>query len=76
MRDGARYVKIVEWSMEDDCYVGSAAGVALAASNKRVPLVSLLPVRTSVDMALGPLPRDGRTIPPSIWQSISTQFCT
>jgi predicted RNase H-like HicB family nuclease len=27
MKDSARYVKIVEWSDEDDCYVGSAPGV-------------------------------------------------
>lgn len=27
MRDSARYVKIVEWSVEDQCYVGSAPGL-------------------------------------------------
>lgn len=27
MRDSARYVKIVEWSEEDQCYVGSAPGL-------------------------------------------------
>lgn len=27
MKDSARYVKIVEWSHEDDCYVGSAPGL-------------------------------------------------
>lgn len=26
MKDSARYVKIVEWSDEDRCYVGSAPG--------------------------------------------------
>ena len=26
MKDSARYVKIVEWSDEDQCYVGSAPG--------------------------------------------------
>ena len=29
MKDSARYVKIVEWSDEDDCYVGSAPGLML-----------------------------------------------
>ena len=24
MKDSARYVKLVEWSDEDECYVGSA----------------------------------------------------
>ena len=27
MRDGARYVKIVEWSDEDECFVGSCPGL-------------------------------------------------
>jgi predicted RNase H-like HicB family nuclease len=27
MKDSARYVKIVEWSEEDNCYVGSCPGL-------------------------------------------------
>jgi predicted RNase H-like HicB family nuclease len=27
MKDSARYVKIVEWSDEDNCYIGSAPGL-------------------------------------------------
>ena len=27
MKESARYVKIVEWSYEDSCYVGSAPGL-------------------------------------------------
>ena len=27
MKDSARYVKVVEWSEEDHCYVGSAPGL-------------------------------------------------
>ncbi len=27
MKDSARYVKIVEWSEEDQCYIGSAPGL-------------------------------------------------
>ena len=29
MKDSARYAKIVEWSEEDHCYVGSAPGLVL-----------------------------------------------
>ncbi len=29
MKDSARYAKIVEWSGEDQCYVGSAPGLIL-----------------------------------------------
>ena len=31
MKDSARYVKIVEWSEEDQCYVGSASGLLYGA---------------------------------------------
>jgi len=27
MKDSARYIKIVEWSEEDQCYVGSSPGL-------------------------------------------------
>ena len=27
MRDSARYVKIVEWSEEDQCFIGSSPGL-------------------------------------------------
>ena len=27
MKDSTRYVKIIEWSEEDQCYVGSAPGL-------------------------------------------------
>ena len=27
MKDSAKYVKLVEWSAEDQCYVGSAPGL-------------------------------------------------
>jgi predicted RNase H-like HicB family nuclease len=29
MKDSAKYAKIVEWSEEDQCYVGSAPGLFL-----------------------------------------------
>jgi predicted RNase H-like HicB family nuclease len=29
MKDSARYAKIVEWSDEDQCYVGTAPGLML-----------------------------------------------
>ena len=29
MKDSAKYAKVVEWSEEDQCYVGSAPGLIL-----------------------------------------------
>lgn len=31
MKDSARYAKIVEWSEEDNCYVGSCPGLIFGA---------------------------------------------
>jgi predicted RNase H-like HicB family nuclease len=33
MKDSARYVKIVEWSEEDQCYVGSAPALILGGGH-------------------------------------------
>lgn len=30
MKDSTRYIKIVEWSSEDNCYIGSAPGLVYA----------------------------------------------
>ena len=36
MKDSARYAKIVEWSEEDACYVGSAPGLILGGVGFRI----------------------------------------
>jgi len=33
MKDSAKYAKIVEWSEEDQCYVGSSPGLILGGSH-------------------------------------------
>ena len=33
MKDSARYVKIAEWSEEDQCYVGSCPGLFYGGSH-------------------------------------------
>jgi hypothetical protein len=38
MKDSARYVKIVEWSDEDHCYVGSAPGLIYGGCQDGRPL--------------------------------------
>ena len=30
MKDGAKYIKVVEWSEEDQCFVGSSPGLLVA----------------------------------------------
>lgn len=36
MRDSARYAKIVEWSEEDQCFVGSAPGLLYGEDEAQV----------------------------------------
>ena len=53
MKDSAKYAKIVEWSEEDQCYVGSAPGLipALSAAHTRAhSAAELLPI----DQVCGP----------------------
>ena len=35
MRESARYVKIVEWSDEDQCFVGSCPGRLLSSHHRK-----------------------------------------
>jgi len=35
MKDSTRYVKIVEWSAEDECYVGSSPGLLYGGVPRR-----------------------------------------
>ncbi len=30
MKDSTKYVKVIEWSSEDNCYIGSAPGLVYA----------------------------------------------
>ena len=63
MKDSARYVKIVEWSEEDQCYVGSAPGLILGGchgDDERQVFAELCQV---VDEAIDLYRQDGRPLP-------------
>ncbi len=64
MKDSARYVKIVEWSEEDQCYVGSSPGLIYAGchgDNEREVFDELC---TIVEEAIALYKKDGRPLPP------------
>jgi predicted RNase H-like HicB family nuclease len=64
MKDSARYVKIVEWSEEDGCYVGSAPGLILGGchgDDERQVFEELCQI---VDEAIELYRRDGKPLPP------------
>ena len=65
MKDSARYAKIVEWSEEDQCYVGSAPGLIYGGchgDDERVVFDDLCHI---VVEAIVLYQRDGKPLPPA-----------
>ncbi|MCI0792989.1 MAG: hypothetical protein J4O03_05920 [Chloroflexi bacterium] len=64
MKDSARYVKIVEWSDEDQCYVGSAPGLIYGGchgDNERGVFDELCHI---VDQVIELHLKEGKPLPP------------
>ena len=65
MKDSARYVKLVEWSDEDQCYVGSAPGLIYGGCHgpdERAVFDELCEI---VEEAILLYRKDGKPLPPS-----------
>ena len=65
MRDSARYVKIVEWSEEDQCFVGSSPGLLLGGchgNDERQVFDQLCQI---VEEAIAIYHDEGRALPPA-----------
>jgi predicted RNase H-like HicB family nuclease len=65
MKHSTRYVKIVEWSDEDRCYVGSAPGLIYGGchgDDERQVFDELCRI---VDEAIELYERDGKPLPPA-----------
>ncbi len=64
MKESARYVKIVEWSEDDQCYVGSSPGLIYGGchgDNEREVFDELCRI---VDEAIALYRADGKPLPP------------
>jgi len=64
MKDSAKYVKIVEWSEEDQCYVGSAPGLIYGGchgQNEKEVFDELCQI---VEETITIYSKDGKTLPP------------
>ena len=64
MKTSARYAKIVEWSEEDSCYVGSAPGLILGGchgSNEKKVFDELCQI---VEEAIALYEKDEKPLPP------------
>jgi hypothetical protein len=64
MKDSARYLKIVEWSEEDQCYVGTAPGLIRGGchgDDERQVFDELCQI---VEEVIDLYRRDGKPLPP------------
>ena len=65
MKDTARYAKIVEWSEEDGCYVGSSPGLLYGGchgDDERQVFAELCQI---VEETISLFHQDGRPLPPA-----------
>lgn len=64
MKDSARYVKIVEWSDEDACYVGSAPGLILGGCHGPDEKEVFAELCEIFDEAIALYRAEGKPLPP------------
>ena len=64
MKDAARYVKIVEWSEEDQCFVGSAPGLVFGVCHGDDEMAVFAELCRIVDEAILLYRREGKPLPP------------
>lgn len=64
MKESARYVKIVEWSEEDRCFVGSCPGLLYGGCHGDDELALFEQLCALVDEVIELYKRDGKPLPP------------
>lgn len=64
MKDSARYAKIVEWSEEDQCYVGSSPGLVYGGCHGDDEKAVFEELCAIVEDAIALYRADGRPLPP------------
>ena len=65
MKDSAKYAKIVEWSDEDQCYIGSAPGLILGGCHGEDEKQVFEELCAVVEEAIELYRRDGKPLPPA-----------
>ena len=64
MKESARYAKIVEWSEEDHCYVGSAPGLLLGGCHGDDEKAVFAELCQVVEEVIALYHQDGKPLPP------------
>lgn len=65
MKDSARYVKIVEWSEDDQCYVGSAPGLIYGGCHGNDGREVFAELCQIVEEVIETYKVDGKPLPPA-----------
>lgn len=65
MKENARYAKIVEWSDQDQCYVGSAPGLLLGGCHGHDEKAVFDELCQIVEEAITLYRKDDKALPPS-----------
>lgn len=65
MKDSTRYVKIVEWSDEDHCYVGSSPGLFYGGCHGDDEQLVFHELCQIVDETIALLQAEGKPLPPA-----------
>jgi len=64
MKDSARYAKIVEWSDEDQCFVGSCPGLVYGGCHGSDEKAVFDELCQAVEEAIEIYTQEGRPLPP------------
>ncbi len=64
MKDTARYAKIVEWSEEDECFVGSSPGLLYGGCHGTDEKAVFAQLCQVVEEAIALYRLDGKALPP------------
>ena len=64
MKESARYLKIVEWSPEDGCFVGSCPGLLYGGCHGDDEVAVFQQLCAAVNEAIELYRQDGKPLPP------------
>ncbi len=64
MKESTFYVKIVEWSDEDHCFVGNCPGLLFGGCHGDNELAVFAQLCSTVDEVIDLYKRDGKPLPP------------
>jgi predicted RNase H-like HicB family nuclease len=77
MKDSARYTKVVEWSEQDQCFVGSCPGLIYGGCHGNDEIEVFAELCQIVEEAIKLYRTDGKTLPqPTCGKDIGNRILT